>query len=359
VNEFEWRKRKQSQVSAAEVAAATLKQRKGRDAAADEDDEDQEDEDEEDMPKPLRRRSTFGLSKPVLTPPASKKQVAQQLIKKWLKVLSSGDTSARQSVLANMRSIFAWQYADARPAAQDQIKWLLTSEAIRDWLHASQSHLLVIQADTPPDEVISPIAYTSAMLANSLLKAGTFPTLVYFCGMRSWTPSGGSTGKGSSPSSATLTLLKSLIAQLLLEGQDKVRHFPTKVATAVLGKKSRKKTFASVKAAIKVFSELVRALPRGTTVFVVLDSLSRLDMLDRVGTGKLLAALWELAADDKVAMKLVLTDMTGLARVPEEMRSIMKSIYLPDDVDGGEYGFHEGIVEEETQAVVDESFADD
>ena len=251
------------------------------------------------------------------------------------------DTALRD-ILENLNWI-----VDAKSAEQDQIEYLLTSDSIRQWLNAKRLYILSIDAETSPEGTCSPISYATAMLAQALLESKTYPVLTYFCSIRCWQPD-------TKQKTAAVSFLRSLADQLLEEAGEKVPGFDP---SSCFRSRTRRDAFASVDAALSLLEDLFRALPPKSGVFILVDSVSRLEMKAKTKARgkKAIEGLLAVAGRADVPVKLVVTDLLH-AKIPTLLENAIEPLYLPDQVDVGGYGFHVEMALDETRLAIDQSF---
>ncbi|KAG6362574.1 hypothetical protein INS49_007666 [Diaporthe citri] len=246
-----------------------------------------------------------------------------ELVKVWVDELHR----PRETTLGDISECLH-RIADATPEEEDQARWALSSTEIRLWLTASKFHVLCISPETSTDSVFSPISYTVAMLAESLFRSKTAPVAAYFCGLRRW-EDGATSGNGA------LNMLSSLAGQLIQEIGDKVPDFNT----ACLQGRDRDVSLGKIDELLSLLRDIFNSMPPGSDVFVLIDSFCRLEMIDKPGSSAAIGGLLDIWRSCKATVKLVLTDVV-FYNIPDSVQRDSEMLYVPDDVDGGRYGFN-------------------
>lgn len=261
-----------------------------------------------------------------------------QLVQEWLKELGH----PRRTALADHQKHLAW-IADATLNEQDQIEWLVTSAVIRTWLIAQGFRILSVTAETAPETTFSPISYALAVLAQSLIKSQWFPVLTYACGLRCWQP-------GAPRDGAALAMLSSLTGQLLEEINAKMPDFDY----TTLHCQSHTEAFGTVQGVLSLLKDLLDAFPSGSAVFILIDSLSCLEMMDRKGSETAMQGLFDIISVSAIPVKIAITDSLFF-QIPPTLNIKRDDIYLPDDIDGDRNGYHAAVEQVMSQTVAEHS----
>lgn len=219
--------------------------------------------------------------------------------------------------------------ANLGPDDKDKMHFILESPELRSWLTAPTSRVLVVDAETPPDDLANPIACASAVLASALARssAGDFFVLSYMCGYHACCRGAG----GRDPSSNTPALLvKSLAAQLLLQIADKELDVDL---SFLMDRDYRRYSRKTLSGALNLLGRLLARLPAGETVVIVLDSVSHLPGTLREGAEDMKNLLETI--DGAEAVVKVLMTLPGPPHLAEvEGNQHWPVLYVPDFVDG-------------------------
>lgn len=217
---------------------------------------------------------------------------------------------------------------------QDQAQYIMNSKSFQDWLARPVTSLLEIRAETAPQNLISFMSLSTAMLALTLSGSTNFAVLSFFCGLRK-------SASYKEEDSGVLGILKSLNGQLLkliLAKQPSTR-LPTQSMDKVWRKSGKEPKYAKA-----LFKQLLSLLPDGSVVFVLLDSVSRV-FGDKARMDKLVEMI--LSVTDQqvghIVIKMLVTDPLASSRIKTLAHH---SVYVPDDVDGWECGINMTLVEQ-------------
>lgn len=250
------------------------------------------------------------------------------LANKWLRPLGKPQSVATKDIA----ECLSW-IADANLDKQDQIMWIIASEELRDWLWSSKSKILVVEAETAPESTFSPLSYSSAMLAQSLVKTANFPILTYFCGLHT---------SGTDDDLAGVSgMLKSLIGQLLNEILSKRLG----VNITFLERLDRRKYYRTVDTLLELLKRLLQELPERDAVFIVIDSVSLLQATEKRDMKKALAGIFGLMEHTEIVFKVLLTDPLS-SRILKGYE--YKKLFVPDSVDGGKQGINDEFLDAST-----------
>lgn len=242
------------------------------------------------------------------------------MVQKWLNYFGLGDARGHEDIRENLRGLWSLSLQQ-----MDQVRWLMASDQLQDWLGSHRPGMFVIAAETAPTEIHNPLSFTSAFLAQSLLRSADCLALSYFCGLRG-------------AQSNIIDMLNSFNTQLLTQISHKRRDV---VDLSSLGGGAsggsewyRRKCRRSISAAVDLLAQLVSRLPDQDVVLILIDSASRfgcgIDEMDR-GMAKLAA----LTRQDRVVVKILVSDPL---RTCAARRLSTSSVSLPDFVDGSREG---------------------
>ncbi|KAI1120180.1 hypothetical protein F5Y10DRAFT_290197 [Nemania abortiva] len=213
---------------------------------------------------------------------------------------------------------------------------IMSSEELNDWLRDSKSSFFMVDLQTPPSDLNNPLSFTSALLAMSLRSAGKSPMLAFFCKHRN-------NEDPNETNSGPIAMIKSLNGQLL---EFMNLHRPD-VDLSLLEDQSFFKA-KKLKHNISLFRALLLLLPRGDTVFVILDSLSCLSGDDEEAhefTGAL-NRIMESQRD--ICIRVLVTDPlvdSPLREVAHWQLHVADNVSGPDtiDVDDSTERFRKGL----------------
>ncbi|KAI0593412.1 hypothetical protein F4775DRAFT_597235 [Biscogniauxia sp. FL1348] len=234
---------------------------------------------------------------------------------------------------------------------KDQVRWIIESDEVRNWLASTSSSTLVLDAETPPQNLASPLAAASAFLINAVASATAFPTLGYMSQYRTIEdpdPDSGASGPQA--------LVESLVAQLVLY----IAESRPTIDVEFLRKRKREKKHKasgqhkpkprmSLSKLTALFGRLLDDLceddededdegssnsnGRSNAVFVVIDSASRVQgPLDEAAAAVL--QLIDAAEQADSVVKVLVTD-GGAPFMLEAGERGIQTLYVPDRVDGG------------------------
>ena len=248
-----------------------------------------------------------------------------------------------------------FQTLDAGPERpeQDRAMHILMAGELRDWLRSTTSKLLLVEIRTDRDQYFSAASYASTMLVRAIQKIGTFPVLYHYCVPRAMDPKQDGLSGGAG-------MLVSLIAQLLgylQRGPDVNLQFM----------RSRKRQFDKIKYDVKrllhVFKELVKLLSGDKCLYIVIDSVWKLQ-LGTDDDAEAVIGLLKLIRKENLFMKIFITDpfSDDLADVVDprpdrESGDIARKairIYVPEHVEPGIHGINTSWVEMEMADIVEE-----
>jgi len=226
------------------------------------------------------------------------------------------------------------------------------------------SSVLEIHGESAPSEILNSLSFTSATLALSLSRAVDAPVLSFFCRLRSKH----SRNAGDSGPMALWKALNGQLVSFILERRKGA------VDLSFLGKNKKimEQSTTELKWGRKLFEKLVGALSQSQpqnkrkqkqkqkqkeVIFIIIDSFSRLggDSKDLVRGEELLQQLAGMisetatAADDKIVIKLLVTDTLPSCRV---RRLADLSLRVPDEPDGWRNGVSVRYLEERREEMV-------
>ncbi|KAG8161088.1 hypothetical protein KVR01_009352 [Diaporthe batatas] len=226
------------------------------------------------------------------------------------------------------------------PAQENQVQYIMTSEKLLGWLEDSKPGLLVLQAQTAPQTQANAISLSSAFLAQILRESHDSPVLYHSCGLRT------EEGPRGAETSGTIALINSLNSQL-------ARQLSRRADLSFLGEdRYRKKAQRRPRPAVKLLKRLISEVPEKKTVFVIIDSLSRLsgDAESEAGAIRAISQLVDDREEGGPAVKILMTDL-----LPEHMLQLQplgEELYVPDRVDVGGHGLNADYLREVSGASI-------
>ncbi|CAI6342067.1 unnamed protein product [Periconia digitata] len=214
----------------------------------------------------------------------------------------------------------------------EKIQFALTSDAMYRWLKLPRSNVLLVECQTFPVTIPNPITYVTAYLTK-MLREKEYPTTAFFCGLQANTSM-------DKRKSGPIALIKSLLAQLLLEVEKK------RPTTHIAQTRAFVKNGESLKDVNFVFDCLHRFLslidsPTGG-IFILIDSAVYLTGSDAENS-EILRLLLSLTRDSKLMVKILIT---GVFSVTTVHGLACEVLYVPDDIPGGGIGFDPNFLEE-------------
>jgi hypothetical protein len=220
---------------------------------------------------------------------------------------------------------------------EDKIKWILTSQAVLDFITSRRSTTLLLQCETAPDSVENGLSFATAFIAQTLQQSYPSPVLYHSCGMRSFD----SFGEGRSDA---LALINSLNAQM-------IRYLSRQQAspdlTFLSDRDFRRQSQGKLRKAIALFERLVGLLPEQSTIFIVVEGLSRLTGSDPTSDDKVIAAICGLSDLNTTRAKVLLADAMHGSSVLQDRR--VSQLYVPDNVDGDGQGLNFAMLREDAK----------
>lgn len=210
-------------------------------------------------------------------------------------------------------------------------QWILNSDELKEWLQAKTSKILDIQLHNPPDSLNNPLSFTSALMTSSL-QMGQFPVLSFFCMHRN-------NESCLERKSGALGLVRSFNFQLI---NFIASHRPSMDLSLLQDKELiSKKAKKNLTDGLRLLRKLLSALPEDDTVFIVIDSYSKLSGDEEDGDKILRMLKRVMEKNEDLVIKLLITDAFP-GSYAEDMADI--SLNVPDMVSG--FGFED----------IDESF---
>lgn len=264
--------------------------------------------------------------------------MAREISKKWLAEVGITDSELLRDIHE-----CAQEFSSQTTDIQDKTQWLLQSDEARRFLSSPSSQVLLVDAETLPDELMNPLSFASAFLAQTLSAATASPTLVYMCGIRQ--------NESSVPEdqNSPLAMLTSLNAQLLKY----IAESKPGVDLSFLDeKKQRRKHQKKLSASLRLLQRLLDSFSSREVVFIIIDScLSLSGPQDEAED--CIRSLLDIADQAQPVSRVLLS---GLA--PPFLASLetggYPTLYLPDYIDGDRQGVDAELLGEESQLSIEE-----
>lgn len=210
----------------------------------------------------------------------------------------------------------------------------MTSEKLLNWLEKPESGLLLIQGQTAPQTQANALSLSSAFLAQSLREGHDSPVLYHSCGLRT------EEGPRGADTSGTVALVNSLNSQL-------ARHLRNHTDLSFLGEdkyRRRRKSQARLRPALKLLKRLVGEVPGDESMFIIIDSLSRLsgdaEPEDEEEAIRGIAGLAAGRDEGGPVVKVLMTDVLPDHRRLRHQAAVGEELYVPDRVDVGGHGLN-------------------
>lgn len=223
---------------------------------------------------------------------------------------------------------------------KDKVRWIMDSDQMYEWLSNNQSCVLVVEAETPPENLRNSISFTTSLLARSLTSTTEYAVLSFLCGLET-------EDLGDEDSSGPLAILKALNGQFL---KFIVGRRPSIDLLPLEREKSFLKSGKKFKYAIELFDQLLGLLEENDAVFVLIDSFSRMPGEEAAGDKVLNRIIDMIAKYPRLVIKILITD--PLPNCPLKDRADFL-LHLPDHVDGGQNGLNIELLEEENDTMIE------
>lgn len=217
------------------------------------------------------------------------------------------------------------------PASSSRADWLMQSPAFQNWLTSRSPQCLMVDENNPSTvaERTSALSTFCATLSQALGKSSSATHLEFFCGLHT---------KSTDPLRGPQGIIRTLVSQLLARSPANIDWDLSRLA----------KTRTSVERLerfeldhlLSAFADLIRQLPFGTFLFILIDGVSFYERADILPyTQFLLRKLIELTQEEDVSavVKVLVTGPTVSRRlgslVPPQDR-----LMLPPEVPTGAGG---------------------
>lgn len=193
--------------------------------------------------------------------PVTYQETNERITASWLKGLKGFSYDAKPDILDLFEHLEVLT-DDEKNVSNSVIR----SKQAGNWLKAEASRIMSIEPETPAESLTNPISFSSALLVTTLRLRARYPVLAFFCMHRN-------NDDCSDENSGPIALVKSLNAQLLTFVAE---HRPEVDLSEVKDWEFFRKAKKSLADSLQMLEALMRLLPEGDKVFIVIDSLSRL-----------------------------------------------------------------------------------
>ncbi|KAG6355450.1 hypothetical protein INS49_003412 [Diaporthe citri] len=264
---------------------------------------------------------------PEPSPRLDKKALKQWSARLPLDFVSAGERDMRESLQHNLHRTH-----------QDQVQYIMTSEKLLSWLEKPELGLLVRQCQTAPQTQANAMSLSSAFLAQSLRQSHDSPVLHHSCGLRT------EEGPRRADTSGTIAVINSLNSQLAHQLQNHTD-------LSFLGtNKYCGRSQTRLRPALKLLKRLVDEVSENESVFIIIDSLSRMsgDAEDEGQAIRCISRLVDRSAAPLV--KVLLTDL--LPDHTPQLSADGDELYVPDRVDVGGQGLNTEYLHEVSKASI-------
>ncbi|ETS83498.1 hypothetical protein PFICI_05374 [Pestalotiopsis fici W106-1] len=290
-------------------------------------------------------------------------ETAKALVDSWNKVTGNAKQVAENDLQQAIGEITAKEHEPAEHirVEHDRVGYILTSAELMAWLLAAESSLLVVQSNSETGEEHTSSSYSSALLVGVIQKINQFPVLHHFSATRAAAPDD---RKLRGAAGLYISLITQLLDHLQSQGHNVELDFLERVIRHL--KKGERKT----RQLRRTFQELVDRLPIGSGLFIIVDSLWKLQDSE---SDEEVEHLLKLVKSDARQIKLFVTDALSL-RIIDPLTAWMKKtqrraekkdlatpkervcvLEPPDDVDGCHTDFNVAWIKEELQGSVEKA----
>lgn len=200
-------------------------------------------------------------------------------------------------------------------------QWILSSEKHNNWLQGQKSSILDIGLQTPPASLNNPLSFTSALIATTIRSTAQFPVLAFFCMHRN-------NKSFLEEKSGPIALVRSLNGQLL---KFIVDNGPDVNLSTLGDREFFSKAKKNLRDGLRLLDALFLTLPENDTVFVIIDSLSRLSGSMEDGDKVIKKLTRIIEKRENLVVKVLVTDALATSYIK---RIADISLYAPDVVSG-------------------------
>jgi hypothetical protein len=148
-------------------------------------------------------------------------------------------------------------------------------------------------------------------------------------------------------------MLNSLIGQLVEELREKSPIFEFYCLQGCALEEASK----SIDVVLSMVDEMFQSLPTDAAVFILIDSVSQIDMLNKSGSEKVLRRFLVTSRNYTSTVKIALADMLQF-KIPAGYKGQHEDLFLPDKVDDGNNGTNQEQALEGIQDALDGPFTD-
>ncbi|TAQ88346.1 hypothetical protein B7494_g3358 [Chlorociboria aeruginascens] len=266
----------------------------------------------------------------------SLEQQNKQMVDSWLEGLGEFTADSHDQITQCLSRI-----SDLDGKEQDRALWIMNSKVFQAWLSGgnSSSRLLAIWRETPAEDLVDCLSFTTAMLATSLARIPEFIVLSFFCRLRR-------NKSLNDEDSGELGILKSLNGQLLAILCN--RQLTVDLGPLIGSKKRARKSREGPERAFALFESLLKLLfedrnDNQDVVLILLDSFSGISGDKQRGdrlVEKIVQASLEMPS---LCIRVLVTDCLPNSSI---RKLASHQLYVPDHVDGGIHGINVRFLEQ-------------
>ncbi|CAJ2508871.1 Uu.00g138970.m01.CDS01 [Anthostomella pinea] len=191
------------------------------------------------------------------------------------------------------------------------------------------------QQDETPRDAEETISCALSLLTQSLSGYTSFPVIAYFCTSL--------TIRGRNQPGAANSMVNSLTGQLLTFLQKQ----GTQLDVTAFRNSRFSAAHADLLSAMELFQGILKQLPSGFTLFIIIDSLSSLEYAGGQDAAIALEEILEMTTRTGVIIKILLCQPLRF-RISNQHKGRCDELHLPDYVDGDRNGFNVGFTHMET-----------
>jgi len=255
--------------------------------------------------------------------PASQDKTTRRLVKDWL-----AEAGISKSVARKDRRMILSRFYDLSISSKDTLWWIMATPELKDWLTKGGPQNLLVQSETPADDLLNPLSFAAAFLADRIqsIDENNIPVLSFMTGVRRVE------SVDIEPELRPLSIMNHLNSQLLAFILK--QRIQVDLSAILKDPKNRTRTQSRLSAALLLTEQILTQFPEDSMLFIIIDSAATHDGGDDDGTElRLFKTLLQLGDRTSVAVKVLLTDTlpgleSSLRKVPFE------TLLVPDSVDG-------------------------
>ncbi|KEF52318.1 uncharacterized protein A1O9_11558 [Exophiala aquamarina CBS 119918] len=271
-----------------------------------------------------RKPRPFRAATPSPAPAASRGKTTLRLIKDWLAEAGIGKSTAQKD-----RRLTLSRFYDLDIESKDILWWILGTPELKAWLNTEGPQSLLVQSETPPDDLLNPLSFAAAFLADRIqsIDADNIPVLSFMTGVRRVE------SVHSKSELRPLSIMNHLNTQLLAFILK--QRIQIDLSAILKPEKTLTRTQSNLSAALRLTEQILTQFPEDSMLFIIIDSAAAHDGADDDNRSelRLFTGLLQLGDRTGVAVKVLLMDtLPGLAA---SLRKVpFECLLVPDSVDG-------------------------